>query len=73
MKPTSRASGLLAQVEVALLAGRNLDEIESELRANGHMDEDEGAAAWLYAWSRGAGAPTGTVRSRGSAESRRST
>ena len=67
----SRTSGLLAQAEVALLAGRNLDEIERELRETGHTDEDEQAAAWLYAWSLGAGAPTDTLRARGRTESRR--
>ena len=45
------------QVELALLAGRNLEQIETELLAGGHGDEDEQAAAWLYAWACGAGHP----------------
>lgn len=49
MERTLRASDLLTQVELALLGGRSLEQIETELLAGGHVDEDERAAAWLYA------------------------
>jgi hypothetical protein len=55
MERTSVASALITRVEVALLNGRNLEQIETELLTGGHVDEDEQAAAWLYAWSRRAG------------------
>jgi hypothetical protein len=58
MARTSSASTLLTQVELALLDGRNLEQIETELLADSQVDEDEQAAAWLYAWARGAGKPT---------------
>jgi len=35
---------------LALLAGRNLQQIESEILADGALDEESQAAAWLYAW-----------------------
>ena len=49
------ASALITRVEVALLQGRNLEQIETELRTESRVDEDEQAAVWLYARSRGAG------------------
>jgi len=52
---TSVASALITRVEVALLQGRNLEQIETELRTESRVDEDEQAAVWLYARSRGAG------------------
>jgi len=55
MERTSTASALITRVEVALLNGRNLEQIETELLTGGDVDEDEQAAVWLYAWSRGAG------------------
>lgn len=55
MERTSGASVLLTQVELALLCGRNLEQIETELLSGSEADEDEQAAVWLYAWSREAG------------------
>jgi hypothetical protein len=55
MERTSSASELLTQVELALLGGRNLEQIETEFLTDGRIDEDEQAAVWLCAWSRGAG------------------
>jgi hypothetical protein len=52
MERTSGASALLTKVEIALLGGRNLEQIETELLSGSNVDEDEQAAVWLYAWSR---------------------
>jgi len=66
-------STLITQVELALLAGRNLDQIESEILESSEDDEELRAAAWLYAWSCTEGArsrrplaatDTGTFRCR---------
>jgi hypothetical protein len=46
------SAALVTQVEVALLAGRNLGDIESEILTGTEADEETLAAAWLYAWSR---------------------
>jgi hypothetical protein len=43
---------LITEVELALLAGRNLEQIEAEILARCDVDEDSQAAAWLYAWCR---------------------
>jgi len=59
-----RTPDLLARVELARLAGRNLEQIETELLSGGHVDEDEQAAAWLYAWARGPGHSTPTAGSK---------
>ena len=66
MERTSTASALITRVEVALLNGRNLEQIETELLTGGDVDEDEQAAVWLYAWSRraGSGAAGPAVSSR---------
>jgi hypothetical protein len=42
---------LLTEVELAVLAGRNLDQIEAEIIDSSGLDEDSQSAAWLYAWS----------------------
>ena len=49
-RPVARSS-LVTEVELALLAGRRLDEIEGEILAGSDSDEESKAAAWLYAWS----------------------
>ncbi|HYB27239.1 MAG TPA: hypothetical protein VEF89_11540 [Solirubrobacteraceae bacterium] len=54
MERSSSASALRTQVELALLGGRNLEPIETELLTRSHLDKDEQTAVWLYAWSRGA-------------------
>jgi hypothetical protein len=53
-------STLITQVELALLAGRNLDQIESEILESREDDEELRAAAWLYAWSCTDGRPLAT-------------
>ncbi len=53
MERSSSVSDLLAQVELALPGGCNVEQIETELLAGGHLEGDERAAAWLYAWARG--------------------
>ena len=63
-----RTSDLLAQVELARLAGRNLEQIETELLSGGHVDEDEQAPACPYAWARGPGISTAAAGSERSAE-----
>ena len=49
-RPPTR-SALVTKVELALLAGRRLEEIEGETLASSDADEESKAAAWLYAWS----------------------
>ena len=51
------------QVELALLAGRNLEQIEFEI-LDGCDDEDDElhAAAWLYAWCCTDRAPARQIR-----------
>ena len=51
MTPAAASAALITQVELALLAGRNLEQIESEILEYWADDEDLQAAAWLYAWS----------------------
>ena len=58
MTPAATSAALITQVELALLAGRNLEQIESEVLEYWEDDEDLQAAAWLYAWSCTDGAPT---------------
>jgi hypothetical protein len=43
-------SELLTEVELAVLAGRNLAQIEEEIVASSGLDEDSQSAVWLYAW-----------------------
>ena len=43
MRPTSSRSALLTQVELTLLAARNLEQVELELLASGHVAADERA------------------------------
>ncbi len=57
MTPAATSAALITQVELALLAGRNLEQIESEILEYWEADEDLQAAAWLYAWSCTDGAP----------------
>lgn len=48
---SGRTRELLTEVELAVLAGRNLDQIEAEILDSSGLDEDSQSAAWLYAWS----------------------
>jgi hypothetical protein len=41
---------LLVEVELAVLAGQNLAQIEIEILASSGLDEESQSAAWLYAW-----------------------
>jgi hypothetical protein len=52
MRIASSQSPLRLEVELALVAGRSLEQIESEVLARRALDEDSIAAMWLYAWSR---------------------
>jgi hypothetical protein len=51
------ARELLTEVELALLAGRNLAQIEAEILSSSGLDEESQSAAWLYAWGHGESAP----------------
>jgi len=50
MRRAANVGALVTEVELALLAGCNLQQIESEILADGALDEESQAAAWLYAW-----------------------
>jgi len=52
---------LVTEVELALLAGRNLEQIEREILAVSDLDENTRAATWLYAWSCQEGVPGAAV------------
>jgi hypothetical protein len=52
MRRASSPPTLVTQVELALLAGRSLEQIEAEILDRCDVDEESQAAAWLYAWSR---------------------
>ena len=52
MSTAARAGALLSEVELALVAGRSLEQIEAEVLAGCELDVDSVAAMWLYAWSR---------------------
>jgi hypothetical protein len=45
------ARELLIEVELAVLAGRSLEQIEAEMLADWGLDEESQSAVWLYAWS----------------------
>jgi hypothetical protein len=45
------AGELLIEVELAVLAGRSLEQIEAEILASSGLDEESQSAVWLYAWS----------------------
>jgi hypothetical protein len=62
MTSTATSAALITQVELALLAGRNLAQIESEVLECWEDDEELQAAAWLYAWSSTAPAPARDIR-----------
>ncbi|MGZ4286625.1 MAG: hypothetical protein ACXVHB_21090 [Solirubrobacteraceae bacterium] len=62
MTSTATSAALITQVEVALLAGRNLEQIESEVLECWEDDEELQAAAWLYAWSCTDRAPARDIR-----------
>jgi hypothetical protein len=53
-------SALITQVELALLADRNLEQIEIEILESGEGDEELRTAAWLYVWSCTDGRPLAT-------------
>jgi hypothetical protein len=42
---------LLTEVELAVLAGRDLAQIEAEIIAASGLDEESQSAVWLYAWA----------------------
>lgn len=68
MRSRANSGPLIMQVELALLAGRNLEQIENELLEC--CDDDElQAAAWLYAWCCNDGAPARQIRLQLSDES----
>jgi hypothetical protein len=48
---------LLTEVELAVLAGRNLAQIEAEILADSGLDEESQSAVWLYAWGHRGRAP----------------
>ena len=48
---------LLTEVEFAVLAGRDLAQIEAEIIAAAGLDEESQSAVWLYAWATAAHAP----------------
>lgn len=43
----------MTEVELAVLAGRNLDQIEAEILGSSGLDEEAQSAVWLYAWGYG--------------------
>ncbi len=45
-----RQYALQALLREALISGRSLDEISTELDSRTDIGEDERAALWLYAW-----------------------
>jgi hypothetical protein len=47
------AGELLTKVELAVLAGRKLAQIEAEILTSSGLDEESQSAAWLYAWGCG--------------------
>lgn len=49
MTRTMSTSVLLTEVELALLAGRNLAQIEHEILASSGLDEESQPAVWLRA------------------------
>jgi len=57
MNAANTSAGLVTAVELALLEGRNLDQIETEILAVSEVDEETRAATWLYAWSCQDGVP----------------
>jgi len=62
--PAAQAStDLINRVELAVLAGRDLGEIEAEILAGSDLDEETLAAACLYAWSRQRAVRSSVLRS----------
>jgi hypothetical protein len=53
---------LLAEIELAVLAGRSLEQIEAEVLGDCGLDEESVAAMWLYAWCCGERASPRQVR-----------
>ena len=53
MTRTVSTSELLTEVELAVLAGRNLAQIEAEILAPSGLDEESRSAVWLCAWGYG--------------------
>ncbi|HYB28176.1 MAG TPA: hypothetical protein VEF89_16290 [Solirubrobacteraceae bacterium] len=60
MSTAITSAGLVTAVELALLEGRNLEQIETEILAVSDVDEETRAVTWLYAWSCQDGVPGGT-------------
>ena len=50
MTRSMSARELVTEVELAVLAGRNLDQIEAEVLGSSGLDEEAQSAVWLYAW-----------------------
>jgi hypothetical protein len=50
MTRTVSTSELLTEVELAVLVGRNLAQIEAEILASSGLDEESQSAVWLGAW-----------------------
>jgi hypothetical protein len=53
MTRSMSARELVIEVELAVLAGRNLDQIEAEILGSSGLDEQARSAVWLYAWGNG--------------------
>ena len=53
MTRSMSARELVTEVELAVLAGRNLDQIEAEILGSSGLDEEARSAVWLYAWGYG--------------------
>lgn len=62
---------LTQEIEVRLDLGSNLDRVEAELiEPADHLDEDERAALWLFAWSYGARGSDDAIGGRSPAHGR---
>ena len=51
MRKVTASDNLITRVNLALLAGRNLQQIEDEVLATSGLDDETWAVAWLYTWS----------------------
>ena len=69
MTSAANPAPLIMQVELALLAGRNLEQIEHEILECDDEDDELQAVAWLYAWCCTDRAPACQIRRQLSDES----
>jgi hypothetical protein len=53
MTEAASAGALRTEIELAVLAGRSLEQIEAEILTDCGLDEESVAAMWLYAWCYG--------------------